>query len=298
MNPKVDEVNPLDAWTKQMDAEWEIKEHYRNISETKRKAELMEQCLQKAKKNIELEKRKQSHSNKTETPEEYTARKELHAVKKETPQEYKARTEYAARKELHAVKKETPEEYKARKESQAQRTVKKETPEEYAARTEYMKKKEQLELEAETQRLFNKGEKKHQDHLDYLARERARQDRQAEKDARADAYEANQAYKNSAEGRAERERKDEKTRIWNSPEEKWKREKVQEEFVLNQKKREKDFFEKSIYQYQNATPFDGNSWNKHVKNNYDSAYRTAESGGIAAVIERKKHEQLFGSNKK
>jgi len=200
------------------------------------------------------------------------------------------------------LKKETPEEYKARKESQSQRTVKKETPEEYAARTEYMKKKEQLELEAETQRLFNKGEKKHQDNLDYLARERARQDRQAEKDersaARAEAYEANQAYKNSAEGRAERERKDEKSRIWNSPEEKWKREKVQEEFVLNQKKREKDFFEKSIYQYQNATPFDGNSWNKHVKNNYDSAYRTAESGGIAAVIERKKHEELFGSNKK
>ncbi len=107
-----DEVNPLDTWTKQMDAEREIKEHYRNISETKRKAELMEQCLQKAKKNIELEKRKQSHSNKTETPEEYTARKELQsqrAVKNETPQEYKARTEYAARKDLHAFKKETPE---------------------------------------------------------------------------------------------------------------------------------------------------------------------------------------------
>jgi hypothetical protein len=194
MNPKVGEVNPLDAWTKEMDARWEIEERYRNISETKRKAELMEECLQKAKKNIELEKRKQSHSNKTETPEEYTARKELHAVKKETP-----------------------EEYKARKEQQAQRKVKKETPEEYAARTEYMKKKEQLELEAEAQRLFNKGEKKHQDHLNYLAREKARQDRQAEKDersaARADAYEANQAYKNSAEGRAEQERKDEKTRI-------------------------------------------------------------------------------------
>jgi len=295
MNPKVGEVNPLDAWTKEMDARWEIEERYRNISETKRKAELMEECLQKAKKNIELEKRKQSHSNKTE-------RKELHAVKKETPEEYKARTEYAARTELHEVKKETPQEYKARKELQAQRTVKKETPEEYAARTEYMKKKEQLELEAETQRLFNKGEKKHQDHLNYLARERARQDRQSEKDersaARADAYEANQAYKNSAEGRAEQERKDEKTRIWNSPEAKWKREKVQEDFVLNQKKREKDFFEKSIYQYQHATPFDGNSWNKHVKNNYDSAYRTAKSGGIAAVIERKKHEELFGSNKK
>jgi len=128
-----DEVNPLDTWTKQMDAEREIKEHYRNISETKRKAELMEQCLQKAKKNIELEKRKQSHSNKTETPEEYTARKELHAVKKETPQEYKARTEYASRKE---VKKETPQEYKARTERHPQKIVKKETPEEYKARKE------------------------------------------------------------------------------------------------------------------------------------------------------------------
>jgi len=134
-----DEVNPLVAWTKQWDDEWEIKEYYRNISETKRKAELMEQCLQKAKKNIELEKRKQSHSNKTETPEEYTARKELQAqrvVKKETPQEYKARTEYAARKELHAVKKETPEEYKARTEKHPQKIVKKETPEEYKARKE------------------------------------------------------------------------------------------------------------------------------------------------------------------
>jgi hypothetical protein len=139
MNPKVHEVNPLDAWTKECDAAWEIKEYYRNISETKRKAELMEQCLQKAKKNIELEKRKQSHSNKTETPEEYTARKELQAqrvVKKETPQEYKARTEYAARKELHAVKKETPEEYKARTERHPQKIVKKETPEEYKARKE------------------------------------------------------------------------------------------------------------------------------------------------------------------
>ena len=97
-----DEVNPLDVWRKQWDDEREIKEYYHNINETKRKAELMEQCVQKAKKNIELEKRKQSHSNKTETPEEYTARKELQsqrAVKKETPEEYKAR------KELQSVKK-------------------------------------------------------------------------------------------------------------------------------------------------------------------------------------------------
>ena len=133
LSPHRDEVNPLDVWRKQWDDEREIKEYYHNINETKRKAELMEQCVQKAKKNIELEKRKQSHSNKTETPEEYTARKELQsqrAVKKETPQEYKAR------KELHSVKKETPEEYKARIERNPQKIVKKETPEEYKARKE------------------------------------------------------------------------------------------------------------------------------------------------------------------
>ena len=174
------------------------------------------------------------------------------------------------------LKKETPEEYKARKESQAQRTVKKETPEEYAARTEYMKKKEQLELEAETQRLFNKGEKKHQDHLNYLARQEQKAEREAERDARAyaraEAYEANQAYKNSAEGRAERERKDEKSRIWNSPEEKYKREQATEKFVETQREREHNF------------------WEKH-KNNFgtmacDSAHRTAKSGGIDAKFYR------------
>jgi predicted nucleic acid-binding protein len=174
------------------------------------------------------------------------------------------------------LKKETPEEYKARKESQAQRTVKKETPEEYAARTEYMKKKEQLELEAETQRLFNKGEKKHQDHLNYLARQEQKAEREAERDARAyaraEAYEANQAYKNSAEGRAERERKDEKSRIWNSPEEKYKREQATEKFVETQREREHIF------------------WEKH-KNNFgtmacDSAHRTTASGGIDAKFYR------------
>lgn len=110
--------------------------------EKKRKAELMEQCLQKTKKNIEFEKRKQPNSNKKETPMEYKAIKEIQAQT--------------------IVKKETPEEYKARKELQAQRKVKKETPEEYASRMEYMRGKEQLDLEAETQRLFNKAEKQYQ----------------------------------------------------------------------------------------------------------------------------------------
>ncbi len=115
----MDDLNPMDDWIKELDARRECKDYYHNIYETKRKAELMEQCLQKAKKNIELEKRKQSHSNKKETPEEYTARKELQsqrAVKKETPEEYTARKELQSQR---AVKKETPQEYKARKELQA-----------------------------------------------------------------------------------------------------------------------------------------------------------------------------------
>ena len=123
------------------------------------------------------------------------------------------------------LKKETPEEYKARKELQAQRKVKKETPEEYAARTEYMKKKEQLELEAETQRLFNKGEKKHQNHLDYLARERDRQDRQAE---REEIRVANEAWENSEEGRARQAEID----YWNTPEGKA----IRKQSLIDQKK--------------------------------------------------------------
>jgi hypothetical protein len=153
MNPKVNEEceRRMHADEEAREARWKSESYYRDCRaiideerESKRKAELMEQCLQKAKKNIEFEKRKQSHSNKTETPEEYTARKELQsqrAVKKETPQEYKARTEYAARKELHAVKKETPEEYKARIERHPQKIVKKETPEEYKARKELQAQK-------------------------------------------------------------------------------------------------------------------------------------------------------------
>jgi hypothetical protein len=174
------------------------------------------------------------------------------------------------------LKKETPEEYKARKESQAQRTVKKETPEEYAARTEYMKKKEQLELEAETQRLFNKGEKKHQDNLDYLARERARQDRQAERDARADArdaaFEEKKAYNNSEEGRA----KAEKTRNWNTPEEIRKREKNQEDWKIHQQKHLDSYIARCEHQYKNKdkireTHFNTGKWEDKVDRNYKHA---------------------------
>ena len=130
MNPKVNEECEkfMESLRECQESNWErIRARNEAIleRESKRKAELMEQCLQKAKKNIEYEKRKETHSNKKETPEQYTARKELQVqkvVKKETPAEYKARTELQAQK---IVKKETPEEYKARKELQAQRAVKK-----------------------------------------------------------------------------------------------------------------------------------------------------------------------------
>jgi arylsulfatase A-like enzyme len=153
MNPKVNEEceRRMKDDEEASEARWKIESYYRERQEiidaeceSKRKAELMEQCLQKAKKNIEFEKRKQSHSNKKETSEEYTARKELQAqraVKKETPEEYKARIEYKAQKENKAVKKETPEEYKARIERHPQKIVKKETPEEYKARKDMQAQK-------------------------------------------------------------------------------------------------------------------------------------------------------------
>ena len=174
------------------------------------------------------------------------------------------------------LKKETPEEYKARKESQAQRTVKKETPEEYAARTEYMKKKEQLELEAETQRLFNKGEKKHQDHLNYLARESARQDRQAERAEKEEMRQINreqkEAYNNSEEGRA----KAEKTRNWNTPEEISKRRDKEEEWKRHQQSHLDGYIARCKYQYENKskireTHFNTGKWEDKVDRNYKHA---------------------------
>ena len=137
-------------------------------------------------------------------------------------------SEQAAKLQAY-LKKETPEEYKARKESQAERKVKKETHEEYAARTEYLRKKEQLQLEAETQRMLIKVEKQRQDYADYLQRQAERDKRFA---LRVQEYEANEAYKNSTEGRAEqaereqrREAKAEEIRNWNTHEAYEKREK-------------------------------------------------------------------------
>ena len=114
MNPKVNEEceRRMKADEEAREVRWETERYYRDCQtiiheerEVKRRAELMEQCKQKAKKNIELEKRKQAHSNKKETPEEYKARTAMNSQK--------------------IVKKETPEEYKARKELQAQRALKK-----------------------------------------------------------------------------------------------------------------------------------------------------------------------------
>ena len=92
MNPKVNEEceRRMKADEEAREARWKSESYYHNCQviidaerEAKRRAELMEQCKQKAIKNIELEKRKQakSNSNKKETPQEYTARKELQAQK-------------------------------------------------------------------------------------------------------------------------------------------------------------------------------------------------------------------------
>jgi hypothetical protein len=143
-----------------------------------------------------------------------------------TPDEYKTIKEIQAQT---IVKKETPDEYKARKESQAQRKEKKETPEEFTSRMEYMRGKEQLVIEAETKKLFDKAEKQYQNHQAYLKRQAEREVREAE---REEIREANEAYKNSAEWRAEQARKDqrreakaEETRNWNTHEAHEKREK-------------------------------------------------------------------------
>lgn len=167
--------------------------------DTKRQSILLDKCEEQAKKNIEANKKK-PNLQKIETPEQYKEIKKLQTQS--------------------IVNKETPEEYKARKESQAQRKVKKETPEEYTSRIAYMKKKEQLEIEAETQRLFDKAEKQYQNHQAYLKRQESIDKMNAE---REEIREANEAYRNSTEGRAEQARKDqrreakaEETRNWNT----------------------------------------------------------------------------------
>jgi hypothetical protein len=169
---------------------------------------------------------------------------------------YKVTTKKAEvlKKQEVYLNKETPEEYKARKEQQAQRKVKKETPEEYTARIEYMKRKEKVELEVETQRLFDKAEKQHQNHLRYLEREAERSEREA---AREEMREKNEAYKKTPEGRLEQARiderkavKDEKTRNWNTPGAIREREKKQEEWKKHQQNHLDSYVARSKYNYE------------------------------------------------
>jgi len=169
---------------------------------------------------------------------------------------YKVTTKKAEvlKKQEAYLNKETPEEYKARKEQQAQRKVTKETPEEYTARIEYMKRKEKVELEVETQRLFEKAEKQHQNHLRYLEREAERYERES---AREEMREKNEAYKKTPEGRLEQARiderkavKDEKTRNWNTPEAIREREKKQEEWKKHQQNHLDSYVARSKYNYE------------------------------------------------
>jgi hypothetical protein len=124
-----------------------------------------------------------------------------------------------------SLKKETPEEYKARKESQAQRKVKKETPEEYASRIEYIKKKDEVELKLETQRLFEKAEKQHQNHLNYLSR----QNEKAEKELKREECRVSNE-RNKAEREKYKADQAERFRIWYSREASWVREQERKDF--------------------------------------------------------------------
>ena len=185
--------------------------------------------------------------------------------------------------------KETPEEYKARKEQQAQRKVKKETPEEYTARIEYMKRKEKVELEVETQRLFDKAEKQHKNHLDYLSRESARsaryemelkcQEREAERE------EIREAYKKTPEGRLEQFRTDErkaekyeKTRNWNTPEAINERKKIQEEWKKHQQNHLDSYITRSKYNYEHKNDLRKTHFNTEKReDNIDLNYKHAMS---------------------
>lgn len=226
----------------------------------KRQSILLDKCEEQAKKNIEANKKK-PNLQKIETPEQYKAIKKIQTQS--------------------IVKKETPEEYKARKESQAQRKEKKETPEEYASRIAYMKKKEQLEIEAETQRLFDKAEKQYQNHQAYLKRQESRDKRNAEREEiREEIREANEAYLNSAEGRAEQARKDqrreakaEETRNWNTHEACEKREK---------KRREQEQKQISYQQYLERVC----DREKIRRGEYVSNYATDNQGRLCSKTDR------------
>jgi hypothetical protein len=193
----------------------------------------------------------------------------------------------ALKKQEAYLKKETPEEYKARKEQQAQRAVKKETPEEYAARIEYMKRKEKVELEVETQRLFDKAEKQHKNHLDYLSRESARSARYEMElkfqEMEAEREKIREAYKKTPEGRLEQFRTDErkaekyeKTRNWNTPEAIEGRKRVQEEWDKHQQNHLDGYIARCEHKYKNKdkirdTHFNTGKWEDKVDSNYKHA---------------------------
>ena len=103
-----------------------------------------------------------------------------------------------------------------------------------------MKKKEQLELEAETTRLFDKAEKKHQDHLTYLYRQEQKAEREAQREARREECRvSNEKYK--AERDKEKADTAEKLRIWNSYEARAEREQYNREEEKKDQKRIADY---------------------------------------------------------
>jgi hypothetical protein len=195
------------------------------------------------------------------------------------------------KKQEEYLKKETPEEYKARKEQQAQRKVKKETPEEYAARIEYMKRKEKVDLEVETQRLFDKAEKEHKKHQDYLRRQADREERESARyemelkyqEREAEREEIREAYKKTPEGRLEQFRTDErkaekaeKTRNWNTPGAINERKKNQEEWDKHQQNHLDSYVARCEHKYKNkdkirGTHFNTGKWEDKVDSNYKHA---------------------------
>ena len=108
-----------------------------------------------------------------------------------------------------------------------------------------MKRKEKVDLEVETQRLFDKAEKEHKKHQDYLRRQADREERESARyemelkfeEREAEREKIREAYKKTPEGRLEQFRTDErkaekyeKTRNWNTPESINERKRVQEEW--------------------------------------------------------------------
>jgi len=192
----------------------------------------------------------------------------------------------ALKKQQAYLNKETPEEYKARKEQQAQRKIKKETPGEYAARIDYMKRKEKVDLEVETQRLFDKAEKQHQKHQDYLSRQAERYERDLKcEEMEAEREKIREAYKKTPEGRLEQIRtderkatKDEKTRNWNTPGAINERKRVQEEWKKHQQSHLDGYIARCKSKYENKAKHRETHFNTEKReDNIDLNYNHAMS---------------------